>query len=662
MTELLTIDDNNRDVGVVDEICNYLTELPPRSFFLFAGAGSGKTRTLVEVLRRLTGVIEHAKGGELARRLRMYGRSIRVVTYTKNAVSVINGRLGDNDLVCVSTIHSFCWELISGFHDDIREALIALKTTQLAKETAEAQQKPRGITSAKQRDLDKISSDIDELRATDVFIYHPDRNTYGPGALAHNNVLDATAWLLQNKPTLQTILKDRHPIVLIDESQDTMKGVLDVLIELAEQEKKYFTLGLLGDHRQRIYMDGHADLPSLVPQTWATPELQMNHRSQRRIVTLINKIWKAELEGRTQPANGVMQHSRTEKAGGIVRIFIGDTSRLPEDKVLGESWCAEQMFQASSSTAWELNQYKLLALEHKLVATRGLFLDVYEAMSLLDPNAAAPSGTGENKGPSVAQIILNELVELETCIGIDGSVNEFKATEILRRYGCLDNMPEDSVARTCRTDSILKAVTKFAVACANPSSTVADVLEPILSASLFEIAPCLLEAYADKSPAPSAPGRREEESKQTRMRRGWCALFTAPWSQLKRYNGYLSGQSDLATHQVVKGSEFMHVMVVMDDKLAGGFLISYDKIFGGEELSQRDRDNVEMGKETTIDRSLRLLYVTCSRAQESLALVLWSSDPVAALARIKQSSWFTEDEIQVIPSSFSPILVGTDAG
>ena len=37
--------------------------------------------------------MQHEKGEQLARRLRMYGRSIRVVTYTKNAVAVINGRL-----------------------------------------------------------------------------------------------------------------------------------------------------------------------------------------------------------------------------------------------------------------------------------------------------------------------------------------------------------------------------------------------------------------------------------------------------------------------------------------------------------------------------------------------------------------------------------------
>lgn len=648
MTNSPILDGNDRDAGVVEEICGYLTDIPPRNYFLFAGAGSGKTRTLVEVLRCLTGVTAHEKGGQLARSLKMYGRSIRVVTYTKNAVSVINGRLGDNNLVSVSTIHSFCWELINGFNDDIREALIALKEAQLAKATAEAEAKPRGITPAKQRALDEIIDEIEILRATEVFIYHPDRNTYGSGALPHNYVLDATAWLLRNKTTLQSILKDRHPIILIDESQDTMKGVLDSLMLLAKKQERELTLGLLGDHRQRIYTDGHADLPSIVPENWATPELQMNHRSQRRIVTLINKIWETDLEGRTQPTKGSAQHPRTEKAGGTVRLFLGDTSRSPEDKVLSERWCAERMFEISGLEDWNQGQYQLLALEHKLVATRGSFLDVYEAMVLLDPHAAAPSGSGDNKGPSSVQALLNELAHLEDCISNDGIVNEFMATEVFRRYGRLDNIPEEYEERVARTDEILKAVNIFAAACAEPESTVADVLEPVLCASLFEVDHRLQEAYADKSQTPPTPGRGEDESKQTRMRRGWCALFAAPWKQLKCYRSYLAGISELATHQVVKGSEFKHVMVVMDDELAGGFLIQYDKIFGGMELSKRDKENAEAGKETTIDRTLRLLYVTCSRAQESLALVLWSTDPDAAIARIKESQWFSEDEIQII--------------
>lgn len=234
MSKQSIITDNDRDAGVVEEICGYLTEVPPRSYFLFAGAGSGKTRTLVEVLRRITGVVKHEKGELLARNLRLYGRSIRVITYTKNAVGVINGRLGENDLVKVSTIHAFCWELISGFNDDIKAALIAIKEAQLEKETEEALAKPKCITPAKQRDLDEIREDIEGFRNTDLFIYHPDRMTYGPGALAHNHVLDVTAWLLKNRPTLTRILKDQHPIVLIDESQDTMKGMLDALLTIAE--------------------------------------------------------------------------------------------------------------------------------------------------------------------------------------------------------------------------------------------------------------------------------------------------------------------------------------------------------------------------------------------------------------------------------------------
>ncbi|HND31259.1 MAG TPA: hypothetical protein PLA94_14750, partial [Myxococcota bacterium] len=45
------------DDEVVESIVKAVLEDPPRSFFLFAGAGSGKTHTLKEVLLRLTGQV-----------------------------------------------------------------------------------------------------------------------------------------------------------------------------------------------------------------------------------------------------------------------------------------------------------------------------------------------------------------------------------------------------------------------------------------------------------------------------------------------------------------------------------------------------------------------------------------------------------------------------
>jgi len=639
---------NDRDAGVVEEICGYLTEQPPRSFFLFAGAGSGKTRTLVEVLRRLTGVVPHESGGRLANRLRLYGRSIRVVTYTKNAVAVIRGRLGSNDLVAVSTIHSFCWELIGGFNEDIREALIADKTAQLEEAKTKAAAKARGISDTDRKKFAEIEAEIEALKCVPTFIYHPDKDTYGEGAMQHGQVLDATAWLLLNRPTLRNILQDRHPIILIDESQDTMKSVLDALMKLAEPRGSGLTLGLLGDHRQRIYPDGLSDLPGLVPHGWAKPELKMNHRSQQRVVQLINKIWAAKLAGRTQPASGVEQHHRTEKTGGTVRLFIGHTSLSTPEKQQKEAWVASQMQEAAQSDAWATPAgYQSLALEHKLVAARGDFLNVYKAMTLIDPNAAAPSGRGENTGPSVARLVLQDLAQLADCVAADGTVNDFAATEVLRRAGCLDQLPDDADQRIARTEEMHESIAAFGAACVKPDATVAEVVAPIIKAKVFKVDARLLQQFADQTPPPAAPiPRKETETDDARRRRGWCALFAAPWSELERYRCYLAGNSVLATHQVVKGSEFTHVMVVMDDKQSGGFLFSYDKLFGATELGKSDLENIEASKETTIDRSLRLLYVTCSRARETLALVLWAENPAEALnfARNK-SDWFTAEEI-----------------
>jgi DNA helicase-2/ATP-dependent DNA helicase PcrA len=640
---------NELDAGVVEEICGYLTEQPSRSFFLFAGAGSGKTRTLVEVLRRLTGVTPHKAGGKVARSLRLAGRSIRVVTYTKNAVAVINGRLGDNDLVKVSTIHSFCWELIEGFNSDIREALIAVAQAKLERDRAAAAAKPKGISDKDRVDFAEIEADIEAYRQTSSFRYHPDKNLYGAGAIQHAHVLNATAWILLNRPTLRRILQDRHPVVLIDESQDTMKSMLNALMILAEPRGAGLTLGLLGDHRQRIFSDGYEDLPTLVPEGWAKPELQMNHRSQRRIVDLINRVWEAKLEGRTQPANGVVQRPRTEKDRGTVRIFVGSTSLTGDDKAKLESWCAEQMADATQVEDWRDGNYQLLALEHKLVATRGSFLNVYQAMELLDPNAAAPVGSGENKGPSAARLLLDELAGLARCVRPDGSIDESAATDLLRHYGSLDGLPVDVQLRNTRIQEMHASILEFAKGVSNPDSTVREVLSPILAARLFDVDSRLGDAFADKSPPPPAPiPRKEKETTEARIRRGWCALFVAPWRELERYRRYLAGESELATHRIVKGSEFHHVMVVMDDKQAGTHQISYDKLFGAKSLSDTDLKHAENGKETTIDRSLRLLYVTCSRAKESLALVLWSEAPHEALKRIRDSGWFEAHEVQAI--------------
>lgn len=646
MSEMSLPNDNERDAHVVEEILGYITAKPARSFFLFAGAGSGKTRTLVEVLKRATGIQTHQPSAAYAARLRACGQSIRVITYTKNAAAVVNGRLGENDYAMVSTIHAFCWKLIGGYEDDIREALLALNVIALEKAKAKAAEKKKGENATDLEKYAELATAADGIRATTRFLYHPDKNTYGEGALNHAQVLDIAAWLISNRPTLQQIIEDRHPLILIDESQDTMKGLLDSLFALCAARKGKVTLGLLGDHRQRIYQHGHDDLPSHIPNTWATPALSMNHRSQLRIVSLINSIWDADLDGRTQPSTGVRQHSRTEKNGGVVRFFVGDAATPSEQKYRIETDCAQKMAQISDPNAWsQSGGYQLLALEHKLAARRGGFLDVFVAMELLDKDSAAPQGNGENNGPGAARLLLGAMLELAETVAPDGTIYEARMTDVLRRYGVLKSLPPELERRQKALEAIQAAIKDFASACANPNSTVKEVLTPIVAGGFLETGSQLSVAFADDSPPTPEPAVKSKELSADRKRRGWCALFDAPWRQVKLYRGYLSGKSKLATHQIVKGSEFKHVMVVMDDQDAGGFLFSYDKLLGGAALSKTDRDHADNGEETSIDKTLRLLYVTCSRAEESLALMLWTKDVTGALKFLRASEWFEEGEI-----------------
>lgn len=636
---------NDLDAHVVQDICGYITATPASSFFLFAGAGSGKTRTLIEVLRRITGVVKDEAGGRYAERLRSRGQSVRVITYTKNATGVITSRLGDNHLTTVSTIHSFCWELIKGFDEDIRDAQLARSALELEEARDYARSKKKGESDRDREKYAEIEAKADAIRNTEKFLYHPDRNSYGQGALSHTDVLAVTAWLIRKRPTLQRILEDQHPLILIDESQDTMKGILDALFDLSRNRPGGITLGLLGDHRQRIYPDGHHDLPAHVPEHWKRPALKMNHRSQERIVRLINAIWDADVEGRTQPKTGEPQHNRTEKNGGTVCIFVGDSQIDTSEKIRLESECAQVMLAETANSAWMDDErgFKTLALEHKLAAKRGNFFEVYSAMEMLDKDAATPKTNGDRNGPSMAHPLLGPMLELAGCMQPNGSLNEFAAMDILRRHGVLESLPEASEERERAQDVLGAAVTSFINASVKPGATVRDVLAPILAASLFEADYRLVQAYGDPL---SPPEKAKGESKEDRRKRGWHDLFNAPWQEIARYRSYLRGEAELATHQVVKGSEFKHVMVIMDDEEAAGTMFSYDKLFGAKELSPTDLEKAEEGQETTIDRTLRLLYVTCSRAEESLALVLWANNPIAAIDSIRSSSWFSAGEVR----------------
>ncbi len=61
-----------------------------------------------------------------------------------------------------------------------------------------------------------------------------------------------------------------------------------------------------------------------------------------------------------------------------------------------------------------------------------------------------------------------------------------------------------------------------------------------------------------------------------------------------------------------------------------------------------DIKNEREGKETGVDRTRRLFYVICSRAEESLAVVAYTNNPVELKEKLFGKGWFSDNEIIVI--------------
>lgn len=92
----------------VVQILNHIAD--GHHFLLSGGAGSGKTYTLVQVIKEV---------------LNKYHSRIACMTYTNAAANEIEQRVNHRDLN-VSTIHDFLWDNIKNYQSELKQAVIAL--------------------------------------------------------------------------------------------------------------------------------------------------------------------------------------------------------------------------------------------------------------------------------------------------------------------------------------------------------------------------------------------------------------------------------------------------------------------------------------------------------------------------------------------------------
>ncbi len=615
-----TLNDNTIDDGADRMIADCVTADPPISFFLFAGAGSGKTLSLTKALQEIKKTV--------GARFQLNDRRVGVITYTKKARDEIKHRLEYDNLFAVSTIHHFAWSMIKGFDHDIREWLkINLQTEIELLEEKEA--KGHAGTKASIDRLNAMSTKNERLQSLyqiKQFIYNPDSENPERNALNHSEVIKITASFITKRAMMQNLLVNRFPILLVDESQDTDKELMDALFSVQVNQKKRFCLGVIGDTMQRIYMTGKLDLGSNLPDDWAKPEKRMNHRSCHGVIKLVNKI--------REPVDGQEQQPRSDKDCGFVRLFIIPAGIA--DKPAQEQKVYTRMADITSDDGWlEPNKnVKTLILEHHMAAARFSFLPLWDTL-----NSVSSLQTGLRDGSLPGLRFFSHLILPLIKAHQDG--DRFAVASIARKHSQFlqkKTILKNNDNQSEQIKKAKKAVNSLADLWSKRNTpSFLHVLKSVSETNLFEI-PEILRPYVMNTE--EATVEDEEDDKKDELF-AWRKFLDTSFDQIERYSPYIQGGAQYDTHQGIKGLEFPRVCVIMDDSEARGFTFSYEKLFGAKE----DSTNREPGKETSIDRTRRLFYVTCSRAEDSLALVAYTSEPIIVHENVVGEGWFTEEEI-----------------
>ena len=610
---------NNIDLQVDETLEKCILSTPRKSFFLFAGAGSGKTYSLVLLLKK----IHNSIGKDLL----LQGKNVAVITFTNAATDEIINRLDYSPIFHISTIHSFVWEVIKYYQSDIKRlycSYIEEDLKALEKKIKETKNKTTKTYLSSVEKLEYQKERLAKAQTIEKFVYNPNGSNPEYNALKHAEVIRISARMIIESRMLQRIIAQRYPILLIDESQDTKKELVDVFFEIQRNFTDIFTLGLLGDQKQRIYADGKENIEDSIPTEWEKPVKRMNYRCAKRIIQLANDIGKdIDINAEQRP--------REDANDGFIRLFIiQQRDGLNKDEI--EQNVMRIMSEQTRDEKWAAidADVKVLTLEHMMAARRlgfsSFFAPLYKVSKY---QMTFLQGT-----VSEIEFFTKEILPIAESIKEDGRI----ALEILKKHSPLlsgqDTKNPYELYLKCREESIKVANL------VNENETIRVVVDEIIKSQLLIVPDVVKQAYMLN---PSDIEDIVEEDI-----RAWVEVMDLPINMVRSYDDYVNHRSQFDTHQGVKGLEFDRVMVIIDDSEIRGFLFSYDKLFGVKDLSDADLKNKENGKETSIERTQRLFYVTCTRAKNSLAVVMYTNNSEGVKTETIKKGWFEESEIIVM--------------
>lgn len=547
-----------------------------KSFKLEAGAGAGKTYSLVKALQFLI----EKEGKHLSR----LNQRIACITFTNAAKDVIEDRTDRSSVIHCDTIHAFSWSVISGFQSQLRAHLPELDAW-TGDPWAERLKEVEGTGTR------TIEYTLGYRGITD-----------GAISIHHNDVLPLTIRLLGYEK-FRNIFCYQYPIILIDEYQDTDADWIATIREHYFGKDGAPLFGFFGDHWQKIYGNGCGEL---VDPAITEIGKEANFRSVSAIVDCLNRM-RPELK----------QFVVDPEAPGEVRVFHtnewsgerlkgphygGDLPDVDANKVL------TAMKNRLTDAGWDLSaeKTKILMLTHRALGKQQgysslptVFRDNNSFTKKEQPHIAFFADYLE---PACRAFSDKRYGEMFTALGTNKSYL-LKAADKKRWSESMQRLIEIR-----ETGSVADVVAHLREAHIPRLSDAAEKLE------------LRLEAF-DPAAGEEMPRSLGELQK----------LHNVPYQEIISVTSYLEGHSPFETKHGVKGAQFENVLIVVGR--------GWNKYNFGKMLENvPNQDTLNEKERAAFEDNRNLFYVACSRPKRRLALLFTQELSPGAIETVEV--WF----------------------
>jgi len=624
-----------------------------RNFLLSGGAGSGKTYSLVQVIRQV--IVENPTS------------KIACMTYTNAAVKEIEERVGHKNLN-VSTIHDFLWDNIKHFQKELKSTVIILANDDESKISID-EEKP--IPNNYFDDLEKGIQYKEYLKLKE-------------GIFSHDELLIIANSLFEKYPKLSNIVKDKYQFIFIDEYQDTNKSVIDIFLNHFKKSPKHNIIGFFGDAMQSIYDDGIGDLDEYkgnsVGMVGEVKKTQ-NRRSPRKIIELANRLRTDEI---------TQEPSADETAPNMIDGQIKEGKILFFYSVNGD--ISEVKQYLTENLGWDFKntaETKELNLTHNLIADKAGFrtlMDIYDSDPVIGLKNAILKKIKDNKKDNRPEIEIGEeesfdsvvdkfqlknrqrelkkniMLQDLTSLGLYNQLKDKLFSEIRKIYlnkdALIDDKKQDEndeSKKGSKRDSLIKHlfkiqnnITLYKYGNYNEFLRKTDYKDKLIRIEDKRILKRNIEELIN------VDEKTIEEVINDAHEKGICLIddklndFKAKneylydrvkeveFREFQKLYDYLEGKTPFSTQHKTKGTEFNNVLVVLDN--GGWNNYNFENLF------------LTSGTERVLKRTQKIFYVCCTRAKENL-VVFYHNPNLAVVA--KASIWFGENNVLTLNGTAS---------